>query len=260
MFGSESLDSHYGYDYIILVKKVYYLLFFLLSLGCTPKRDVLYSVPVLMDYELFYPDEALERGLEGRVLMSMLVTELGKVENVRIYESSGNSLLDSAAVRTAQTFTFAPAMLRNKPVKASVLMPVEFQLKDIDLETWLMQVMILHKKLEHSFDKKNIEELYHFYKRLIYSTRFESDLGINDYIKEAVLEKTGRLWDGYWSLYPASSLLFIDIMNRYPDSFLSLRAEADFKKFLKKESIRIRHTLSASKSDTIINRLYSVIK
>ncbi len=227
---------------------------------CSSKRDTLKSVPVLLDYKLFYPDEALERRLEGKAIVSVLVTEDGKAEDVHIYKSSGSYLLDSAAVRTAKTFVFSPATLRNNPVKSSVLMPVEFRLRDIDFEAWITELKILQKRIERDYSKESIEELYTLYKKLIFSTRHERAFDINDYIKEAVLDSTRKLWEGYWSAYPASSILFIDVMNRYPDSFISLKARADFNKFFKEEAVRIRHTLPYPKSDTIINRLINAVE
>lgn len=235
------------------------MLFVLSFFVCSSKKSILNTVPVLMDYRLFYPDEALERGLEGKVIVSLIVTDEGKAKDVTIHESSGYYLLDSAAVRTANTFVFSPATLRNKPVKSAVQMPVEFILKNIDFETWIAEVKILQRKIERQYSKETIEELYNLYKKLIYSTRFEKDSDVNDYIKDAVLNSTGKLWEGYWSVYPGSIILFIDIVNRYPDSFMSLKAGADFNKFIKEEATRIRHTIPYPKSDTIINRLYNAM-
>ena len=82
-----------------------------------------------------------------------------------------------------------------------------------------------------SYLRKNVFNQYE--NQLIYSTRFQGGLEMNEYIKEAVLGKTAQLWKGYWSKYPASSILFIDIIYRYPDSFMSLRARADFNKFFR---------------------------
>lgn len=220
----------------------------------------MHSVPVLLDYKLFYPDEALERGLEGRAIVSLLVREDGRTGNVQIYGSSGYHLLDSAAVRTAKTFVFSPAIVKNKPVKSSVIMPVEFKLRDIDFNTWINEVFFIQRKIECWYRREDIEELYSFYKKMIYSTRFTQGLEMNDYIREAVLETTAQLWKGYWLTYPASSILFIDVIYRYPDSFMSLRARADFSKFFEDEATRIRHSLSSPQSDTIINRLLNAVK
>ncbi len=243
------------------VKKLFGYIFLLASLFmCGPKRSTVHSVPVLLDYTLFYPDEALERGLEGKAIVNLQVNVNGRAENVKINQSSGYVLLDSAAVRTAKTFVFSPAIVKDEPVRSNVVMPIEFRFRDIDFETWLNEVFFIQKKIDCWYRKEDISELYNYYKKLIYSTRFQKGLEMNRYIEEAVLEKTAQLWKGYWSKYPASSILFIDIMYRYPDSFMSLRAQADFNKFFKEEVTRIRHSLSNPQSDTIINRLLSAVE
>jgi hypothetical protein len=83
---------------------------------------------------------------------------------------------------------------------------------------------------------------------------------MNDYIKQAVLKSTAQVWDGFWSSYPAAIILFIDIIERYPDSFTSLRARADYNEYLTKESLRIQLMLPHPKSDTLIERLRTVLK
>lgn len=236
------------------------ILFICLCVACAPKQVTVHSVPVLLNYNLYYPDDALERGLEGRAIVSLLVTEDGRTRSVKIYKSSGYHLLDSAAVRTAETFVFSPAMVRNKPVRSSVIMPVEFKLRDIDCDTWINEVFFIQKKIDCWYRSEDIEELYNYYKKMIYSTRFTQGLAMNEYIKDAVLDTTARLWNGYWLIYPASSILFIDIMYRYPESFTSLRARADFNKFFTEEATRIRHSLSLPKADTIIRRLLNAVK
>ncbi len=227
---------------------------------CGPKRSTVHSVPVLLNYRLYYPDEALERGLEGKAIVNLQVDEDGRAENVQINKSSGYLLLDSAAVRTAKTFVFSPAVVKDKAVRSNVVMPIEFKLQDIDYKTWINEVFFIQKKIECWHNKDDIAELYNYYKKLIYSTRFQRGLEMNQYIKEAVLDKTAQLWKGYWSKYPASSILFIDIIYRYPDSFMSLRAQADLNKFFKEEVTRIRHSLSHPQSDTLINRLLNAMK
>ena len=227
---------------------------------CQAPRKTASTVPVLMDYELYYPDHALERGLEGTATLFVHIDEEGRVEQVQLQRSSGYALLDSAALRTAGTFKFSPAMLHEKPVKATVLIPVNFKLREIDLDTWITEVKVLQARIMREMNDQDIGMLYSLYKRLVYSTRYDYDLDINDYISTAVLKQTAALWEEYWSLYPAASLLFIDIIKRYPDSFVRLQAEADFNKFLEAEAIRIHHRIPDDEPYTLINRLYDAIE
>lgn len=215
---------------------------------------------MLLDYTLNYPDEARRQGLEGTVFVRVLINRNGETEDVMIAKSSGSPLLDSAAVRTARTFTFSPAMMGDETIQSWVVLPVEFILREVDNEQWLTEVKILQRNIAKEYDKEAIESLYNLYKQLIYSPWESKDLRVNFYIKEAILDSTSKLWDGYWFAYRANILLFIDIINRYPDSFTSLKARADFSDFFREEKITLRHVLSPLLADTLINRLSEAIE
>lgn len=239
---------------------VYLILSILVLSSCPTKKELL--VPVLLEYRLFYPDEARERGLEGTAWVRIRVGEDGKTVEAQLERSSGSYLLDSAAVRTAQTFIFSPAMKGEQAQESWVLMPIEFRVYLVDYEAWITEVTILQMDIGKRYDeeKEKVDELYELYKQLIFSPAEIRDLSMNDYIKQAVLKSTAQLWNGFWSKYPAVIILFIDIIKRYPDSFTSLKAQADFNRFLEKETITIRHTLSYTQADSLINRLINAVK
>ena len=74
--------------------------------------------------ELFYPPEAIERGLEGEALVLLFLDEGGNAVAARIEASSGHALLDQAAVRAARTLRSLPG---SAPREA--LLPVRFRLR-----------------------------------------------------------------------------------------------------------------------------------
>jgi protein TonB len=73
---------------------------------------------------LFYPAEAIARGLEGETLVLLFLDESGNAVAARIEASSGHVLLDEAAVRAARTLRSLPA---SAPREAVV--PVRFRLR-----------------------------------------------------------------------------------------------------------------------------------
>jgi len=77
-----------------------------------------------MARELLYPLEAIERGLQGEVLVLLFLDERGNAIAARLEESSGHALLDDAAVRAARTLRALPA---SAPREA--LLPVRFRLR-----------------------------------------------------------------------------------------------------------------------------------
>lgn len=72
----------------------------------------------------FYPEEAIARGLEGEVLVLLVLDEAGNPVAARIEESSGHRILDDAALRAVRSLRSLPA---NAP--RETLLPVRFRLR-----------------------------------------------------------------------------------------------------------------------------------
>lgn len=73
-----------------------------------------------------YPSVAMSAGVEGTVIVRVLVGKDGRVEDALIVE--GIPMLNEAALVCARTAVFQPALLQNKPIEVWVLMPVVFRL------------------------------------------------------------------------------------------------------------------------------------
>ncbi len=75
-----------------------------------------------------YPAIAKRRGMEGRVLLKVLVTSDGNADTVQVLNSSGYGILDAAATRAVEAWKFIPAKLGDETVMAEVVVPMEFRL------------------------------------------------------------------------------------------------------------------------------------
>lgn len=76
-----------------------------------------------------YPREALLAGIEGSVLLQVLVAADGRPLEVVIHRSSGHRVLDEAARRQVlRAWRFRPAMQDGRAVQALGLVPVDFRL------------------------------------------------------------------------------------------------------------------------------------
>jgi protein TonB len=74
--------------------------------------------------ELFYPVEAIERGLQGDAVVLLFLDGKGTVIAARLEASSGHALLDDAAVRAARSLRGLPASAPRE-----TLLPVRFRLR-----------------------------------------------------------------------------------------------------------------------------------
>ncbi|UCF69847.1 MAG: energy transducer TonB [candidate division WOR-3 bacterium] len=75
-----------------------------------------------------YPDLARRAGIEGQAVVKALVDIDGSVMDVQILKSSGNQMLDEAALAAARQWKFSPAKQRDKFVRVYVSIPVNFRL------------------------------------------------------------------------------------------------------------------------------------
>lgn len=73
---------------------------------------------------LFYPEEAIRRGLQGEPVVLIMLSPEGQVVAARIEESSGHPLLDEAALRAVRALRTLPA-----DAPREVLLPVRFRLR-----------------------------------------------------------------------------------------------------------------------------------
>ena len=78
---------------------------------------------------IVYPHLARKAGVQGKVLVSVLISSTGNVLKTRIEESE-NQLLNNAAIDAIMTpGLFTPAMQDNRPVNCWITIPISFKLK-----------------------------------------------------------------------------------------------------------------------------------
>jgi len=74
-----------------------------------------------------YPGSARVNGIEGKVILRVLVNSAGNVASAQVHESSGVASLDEAAVETANQWEFAPAKNNfGKAMNCYVFVPISF--------------------------------------------------------------------------------------------------------------------------------------
>lgn len=87
------------------------------------KREVQAAQKKLAQH-LYYPPEAVARGIEGEVRLRITLTEDGSIADVNIAASSGHPILDNAAIKAA----YATGRLSGATTRELIL-PVIFRLQ-----------------------------------------------------------------------------------------------------------------------------------
>ena len=122
---------------------MFVLLFsFMTSTAQTKKNDMLFSVVevmpqypggqiAMMKYimeNMKYPEQAMKKGIQGRVAVSFIVEKDGSISNVRPIHSV-HTLLDKEAVRVAKSMPkWSPGKQHGKPVRVQLIVPIMFKL------------------------------------------------------------------------------------------------------------------------------------
>jgi protein TonB len=74
---------------------------------------------VIGDVRIPYPEDARSRGIEGTVVLSVLVDETGRVRTVKVLSGPGGGL-DQAAAKAVERIRFRPATRKGQPVAAQI--------------------------------------------------------------------------------------------------------------------------------------------
>jgi protein TonB len=73
-----------------------------------------------------YPRIALEKGVEGRVIMSITIMPDGTVRDVKVVSARPQGYFEAAAVRAVQTWRYRPSNL----IRYNVIVHMDFELRD----------------------------------------------------------------------------------------------------------------------------------
>jgi protein TonB len=76
-----------------------------------------------------YPPRAIEMALTGTAVIRALVGPDGATQEIRLWRSSGTTLLDQAALAAVRRWSFEPARSAGAPIAAWVEVPVRFQMQ-----------------------------------------------------------------------------------------------------------------------------------
>ncbi|MCX6169154.1 MAG: energy transducer TonB [Ignavibacteriales bacterium] len=74
-----------------------------------------------------YPKLAKLAGIEGTVYLKLLIDEKGNVVKAKV-EKGVKDMLDEAALKAVKKAKFSPAILKDKPIKVWVVLPIAFKL------------------------------------------------------------------------------------------------------------------------------------
>lgn len=77
-----------------------------------------------------YPEKGAEQGVEGKVVLLLLIDEAGAVKEVTVMEANPEGIFEESALAAFSNARFAPAQKNGRAVKSRVLIRVSYELND----------------------------------------------------------------------------------------------------------------------------------
>ncbi len=92
------------------------------------ESDPVFNAAYLNNPAPYYPASAKRNGIQGKVLIDVVVKIDGTPATVQILRSSGSSDLDEAALDAVKQWKFIPARRGGNLIQANAIVPVEFKI------------------------------------------------------------------------------------------------------------------------------------
>lgn len=107
-----------------------------------------------------YPPSAVEKHIEGKVVIQFVVTRTGEIGEVKVVRPVDPDL-DAEAVRVVKLLpNFAPGMVDGKPVNVWYTLPVSFKLQGEDVDAAVDETVDLHPSAKEIELSKKMGALY----------------------------------------------------------------------------------------------------
>lgn len=94
----------------------------------TYRKDI-YALYRHLAAEIHYPDSAMAKGIEGRVIIRFVVEKDGHLSNFEVLRTPDNILNEEAIRVLRKTESWIPAQNRGRPVRCNFCMPVVSRIK-----------------------------------------------------------------------------------------------------------------------------------
>lgn len=95
-----------------------------------PARQVDVHPTVLYPIKPDYPDKGAEQGVEGNVVLLLLIDEAGAVKEATVVAANPEGIFEESALSAFREARFAPAQKNGRAVKSRVLIRVSYELNE----------------------------------------------------------------------------------------------------------------------------------
>ena len=86
--------------------------------------------PLAIDQPRSYPLEARNKGWEGTVKLEASLNKKGRIESIKLLQSSGYKILDDTAIRMVKKWRYKPVVKDGVPIDWTLRITIPFKLED----------------------------------------------------------------------------------------------------------------------------------
>lgn len=94
--------------------------------ACGEGGGIEQPTPLFGEVPIEYPLHLWDQDMEGETVLRVRVSDVGAVDSVEVFRTSGHAAFDSAAVSGARTLRFTPARKEGKRITVWAEVPVAF--------------------------------------------------------------------------------------------------------------------------------------
>ena len=222
--------------------------------------------------ELKYPYTAQKEGIQGLVELQLYITKEGDVLRAKIQKSSGNEILDAAALDYATKLQFNPAMKDKKPVAVNLSWRVNYKFTDSDnytnkyTDNYVNAVLKFYDEVNaaNTSEKNSIlQQILSQHEK--FAVEMQDNIHANRYIRQVISPETELMWNRIWDEYPLRFVVFQDFINRFGDTAQAAIAKEDLQRIVLEDITNIKNSILAPNTgdglkEHVLKRIYTFLK
>lgn len=184
--------------------------------------------------------------IEGDVNVGVFVNRAGKIEEIKLLNSSSHDELDKAALKYVQNIRFEPAHLDGQPIGAWTKLILRYRLdkRFFEADSWLDRILDLHEQASATSDSAKLagihRRLFTNFNSLAEYVKLHKESEINRTIQASVSRAVQRYWQPFWDVVPLPLALYDDFLYRYPVSNYTLLFKQEFLRQINEAEFLVR--------------------
>jgi len=217
---------------------------------------------------LIYPKTAQQNNYTGKTAVLIFVLKDGAVVETKIYQSSGYSVLDSAAMDYCERMTFNPATVNGIPVNSKTIFSIKFSLSNQESfeRAYISKINELYDELAETSETEKFRiQKEILFKHKEYLGNVPEGSNPNSTVMKVISDDLTDEWEAYKKSCPLTFLVYHDFLRRFPNCYDISNVKIELNRAVNNdlralEKIPVQDFESASEKDKLSSLIRNYIK